>query len=383
MNRHFIKGVVYCRKIFFMKKLPIIVFLFINCSYVSAQVVKVPFTKDEWNMQYGEITPETYLDKEDILLKSGAIMTKHVNLLDGSFEVDMSFPEQRGFPGFAFRMQNEKSFENFYVRPHHSGNPDATQYTPVFNGQAGWQLYNGEGYTKEFTYKFNSWHHIKIDLHGLQAEIFIDDMQKPLIKVAELKNDWKGGQIGLISGGMPVHFANLQYTSTHGASPTRAAVPSNGTGGLVTRYQVSNVVNRALFEKKTQLEQALKDKFTWTTQSTEPSGLLDLARFSEVNKDSNAIAVKVLIESTAEQVKEISFGFSDYVTVYFNNRAVYSGSDKYMSRDYRFLGTIGFFDKLFLPLKKGMNELWFVVSEDFGGWGLQAKFENMDNISLK
>jgi len=38
---------------------------------------------------------------------------------------------------------------------------------------------------------------------------------------------------------------------------------------------------------------------------------------------------------------------------------------------------------LLLPLKKGVNELWFVVSEDFGGWGIKAKFENMEKISLK
>jgi hypothetical protein len=82
-------------------------------------------------------------------------------------------------------------------------------------------------------------------------------------------------------------------------------------------------------------------------------------------------------------VKTLSFGFSDYVTVFLNGKALYHGGDNFMSRDYRFLGTIGFFDMLFLPLKKGSNELWFVVSEDFGGWGVKAKFENMDNISLK
>jgi hypothetical protein len=78
-----------------------------------------------------------------------------------------------------------------------------------------------------------------------------------------------------------------------------------------------------------------------------------------------------------------AFGFSDGVTIYLNDKALYAGSDIFMSRDYRFLGTIGFFDTLFLPLKKGDNELWLVVSEVFGGWGVKAKLENMDNISLK
>ncbi len=95
------------------------------------------------------------------------------------------------------------------------------------------------------------------------------------------------------------------------------------------------------------------------------------------------MVARITIHSETEQVKRLYFGFSDYVTVFFNDKAMYSGMDNFMSRDYRFLGTIGFFDVLFLPLKKGDNELWFVLSEDFGGWGVKAKFENMEHIELK
>lgn len=55
----------------------------------------------------------------------------------------------------------------------------------------------------------------------------------------------------------------------------------------------------------------------------------------------------------------------------------------YDSRDHKFLGTIGFFDKLYLLLKKGKNELIFVVTEFFGGWGVKAKFDNIEGISLR
>jgi len=33
-----------------------------------------------------------------------------------------------------------------------------------------------------------------------------------------------------------------------------------------------------------------------------------------------------------------------------------------------------------LPLVKGDNDLWLAVSENFGGWGVKAAFENMDHI---
>jgi hypothetical protein len=84
-----------------------------------------------------------------------------------------------------------------------------------------------------------------------------------------------------------------------------------------------------------------------------------------------------------EKLKEIAFGFSDFVLAYLNGRALHYSMDNFMSRDYRYPGTVGFFDKLFLPLKKGDIELWFVVAENFGGWEVKAKFDNMDGITLK
>jgi hypothetical protein len=62
---------------------------------------------------------------------------------------------------------------------------------------------------------------------------------------------------------------------------------------------------------------------------------------------------------------------------------IYGGSDVYTSRDYRFLGTIGLFDELYLPLKKGDNELWFAVTENFGGWGVKAMFDDLSGIRIK
>jgi hypothetical protein len=43
------------------------------------------------------------------------------------------------------------------------------------------------------------------------------------------------------------------------------------------------------------------------------------------------------------------------------------------SRDRSFLGTVGLFDELILPLKRGDNELQFAVSEGFGGWAVVAQ----------
>jgi hypothetical protein len=59
---------------------------------------------------------------------------------------------------------------------------------------------------------------------------------------------------------------------------------------------------------------------------------------------------------------------SDRAVVYLNGRPLYRGDDTYRSRDYRFLGSIGWYDALYLPLEAGENELVIAVSEDLGGW---------------
>ena len=75
-------------------------------------------------------------------------------------------------------------------------------------------------------------------------------------------------------------------------------------------------------------------------------------------------------------------GFSDRAVVYLNGRALYRGDDTYRSRDYRFLGSIGWYDTVYLPLVEGDNELVVAVSEDFGGWGIQARFDSLDGLTL-
>jgi hypothetical protein len=366
-----------------MKKICLLTIAFFLAGFhLIAQTVQLPFDSDHWNLSGVQTKTETYEGKECLLLNSGSVFAKGVDLRDGTLEFDISVPQQRGFPGIGFRVADPKNYEHFYVRPHQSGNPDANQYTPVFNDHAGWQLYYGEGYSKAFPYKFNQWHHIKIDMHGITAEIYIDDMQTPAIKVKELKRGWKSGNIGLIGGNIPTRYANVQYVSKQVSEPAAIPVPANGANGLITKYQVSNAVSQQLFANKWQLTPDIKSKLQWTSRSTEYTGIINLGKFTKANDSANTMVCKIIIESETDQVKAMPFGFSDFVIVYLNDQALFIGKDNYMSRDYRFLGTIGFFDILPLRLKKGKNELWFVISENFGGWGLQAMFDNMSGIKL-
>jgi hypothetical protein len=69
--------------------------------------------------------------------------------------------------------------------------------------------------------------------------------------------------------------------------------------------------------------------------------------------------------------------------VYLNGQPIFAGRDDYRSRDYRFLGSIGYWDTLFLPLVEGNNELIVAVSESFGGWGLMARLHDSNGLTFR
>jgi len=108
-------------------------------------------------------------------------------------------------------------------------------------------------------------------------------------------------------------------------------------------------------------------------------GRLNLAKKFKLSDSQNMALAKFIVESSVDTIKRMDFGFNDRVIVYVNNNPIYIGDNTFRTRDYRFLGSIGYFDSVFLPLKKGENEVIFVVSESFGGWGLLAKIVDREN----
>jgi hypothetical protein len=96
----------------------------------------------------------------------------------------------------------------------------------------------------------------------------------------------------------------------------------------------------------------------------------------------DTVFARATIRSAVAQAKALELGFSDRVVVYLNGRTLFRGNDTYRSRDYRFLGSIGYWDTLFLPLEEGANELVVAVSETFGGWGIQGRFPDPAGVTF-
>ncbi len=360
-----------------MKKLVIILLLSITTGHAQT---KVPFNSGQWKFETKDYTLETYLGKESIRLNKNRATLPDVIFENGIIEYDIALPQGRAFIGVMFRMQDALNYEDFYFRPHQSGNPDANQYTPVYNGLAGWQLYYGSDYATPVKYPFNQWMHVKLLVSGKYLEVYLDDMEKPLL-FAEMKRPSKKGYLGISNFLSEGHFANFAYTVTDDVPlKSKPKPPVKTPMGTITKWHVSNVIPEKSLEGITTLK-GWTTPLTWTSATTEPTGILNLAHVVQGSQENNTAFVRILVDSDSNQVKKFMFGFSDRVKVFCNDELLFSGEDNFTSRDYRFLGTIGYFDAVYLHLKKGRNEIRLAISENFGGWGLQGKFA--DNNGLK
>jgi hypothetical protein len=92
------------------------------------------------------------------------------------------------------------------------------------------------------------------------------------------------------------------------------------------------------------------------------------------------VYARASISSERDQVKKLYIGYSDDVSVFLNDRILFRGRSAQNFRDPGFLGIINAEnDAVYLPLKKGRNELMLAVSELGGGWGFICRLVDPEN----
>ncbi|HBL29568.1 MAG TPA: hypothetical protein DD490_22265 [Acidobacteria bacterium] len=354
---------------------------------MTATPQPVPFDAGRWHWTAAEARIEDHLGRRSLYLKGGIATADGVRCANGWMEFDIAFTGARGFVGGAWRVLDAQNFEEFYLRPHQSGNPDANQYTPVFHGIRGWQLYHGKRYCVPVPYRFNAWIHVKILFAGAQAEIYVDDMEKPALFIDRLQRPVEPGGVGVSALDFaPAHFSDFSFVETD-TPPIQGTpgAPETPAPGVVASWSVSDTFRESEIEGRLTLGPDDLAARRWTRLAVEPSGLANLARVQGIRERNDTVFARTTVRSSHEQVKRLDVGFSDRVRVYLNGRLLFRGDDTAFSRDYRFLGSIGYYDALYLPLREGENEILVAVTEDprsLGGWGIQARVEDLAGLTL-
>jgi hypothetical protein len=305
---------------------------------------------------------------------AGTAFLKDVALRDVVIHVDVACTGARSYPGVLFRMESPGETERVYLRPHRagaSGYPDAVQYVPAFHGMDSWQLYNGGGCTAGAAIPAGQWVTVRIEVKGLQARVFVGDMERPALIVPELKRGEGRGAIGL-NGPKDgsAFFSNFRY-SDGSALAFDPPSPRHAPPGVVTQWELAGPVQAAGQDRDRYPGPEALRGTAWKAVQSDPSGLLDFSRhFGRLGASPDCAFARTRILSDRDQTLKYRFGYSDEVTVFLNGVPVFFGDSTYRYRDPSFLGIVGPFDALYLPLRKGENELLFTVTENMGGWGL-------------
>lgn len=359
------------------------------------QTLSIPPDSPRWELE-GQAKATEYQGRQCLYLDGGAAILKDLEMRDGVIDVDVATPANRGFFGVQFRIANEgANAEWVYLRQHKSGYPDALQYTPVLNTGLNWQIYNGPGFTGAIEIPKDVWFHMRLEVVGAQAKLYVKDMDKPALVMKDLKSGVQKGLVALYVLTGATYFSNFEVRETSAAPWERHYPPM--PPDTLTRWSLSPSYDALARNLERPLSPSERDAIRWQEVEAEPPGFVVINRYRdsphprvtfandfskrlEPQPGMKVVYARTTIVSDRDQVKKLYVGYSDDVSVFVNGKILYRGRSAQNFRDPGFLGIINpENDAIYIPLKKGQNELMLAVSELGGGWGFICRLVEMEN----
>ena len=146
---------------------------------------------------------------------------------NGSIEVDLSGApakgaddSARGFIGIVFRAQSASRFEIIYLRPTNSTAEDQLRrnHTTQYSAEPDWpwDRLRSESpgvYESWVDMPTGNWTHVRVDVHGTGAQLFVNNARNPCLIVRDLKLGDSEGSVGLWMGrDTEGYFRSLRIT---------------------------------------------------------------------------------------------------------------------------------------------------------------------------
>jgi hypothetical protein len=354
----------------------------------------VPADSTRWALE-GQAKPVEYLGRKCLLLDGGDATLKDFEMTDAVIDVDVATPARRGFFGLLFRLTSDgANGEEVYLRQHKSGAPDAMQYTPLLNTGRNWQIYNGPGFTGAVDIPKDAWFHLRLEVAGAQAKLYVADMERPALVMSDLKSGIRKGQVALYDLTGATYFSHFEIRATPAAAWERHMPPM--PPGTLTRWSLSPSYDALARNPERPLTPDEIGSIAWQDVDAEPPGFVVLYRYLqaphpavsfqgdfgkrlEPQPGMKVVYARTTIDADRDRVKRLSIGYSDDVSVFLNGKILYRGRSAQGFRDPAFLGIVNTEnDTVYLPLKKGANELILAVGELGGGWGFVCRLEDLE-----
>jgi hypothetical protein len=239
----------------------------------AGQAESIPTDSPRWQLE-GKAKATEYLGRRCLWLQDGAATLKKFEMTDGVIDVDMVGNGARGFYNILFRTQGDGNGEQVYLRPDKTGLDDAQQYTPTLNGAAAWQIYNGPGFTRAVDIPRDVWFHVRLEIAGAQAKLYVNDMREPSLVMNDLKSGIRKGGVGLEGA---AYFSNFAIRQTPPVAWERheSAMPA----ATITQWSLSRSLDALPRDLDRPLSKSEATAMTWQAITAEPPGFIVINRY--------------------------------------------------------------------------------------------------------
>jgi hypothetical protein len=166
--------------------------------------------------------------------------------------------------------------------------------------------------------------------------------------------------------------------------------------GTLTKWSLSPSYDALARDLEHPLSAQELSAMPWQEVEAEPPGIVAINRYRdsphprvsfandfskrlEPQPGMKVVYARTTIVAERDGVKRLNLGYSDDVSLFLNGRILYRGRSAQNFRDPVFLGIVSADDDVvYLPLKKGANELLLALSELGGGWGFIARLSDLE-----
>jgi hypothetical protein len=333
----------------------------------------------DWAAVKGVITEKEFLGRKALHLTRGPAYLPGSEFRNGVIEVDIAGAVMAGI---IFRMDADHNYEEAYIRLPKSGGLDALQYGPVFNGEFSWQFY--PEYQAAVVYPQNAWVHLKIVVENDKAAVYVLNQDTAVMYIDSLRGNHSAGKVGVWSLSTGAYFSNYSFRELT-AADRLPAIPLKSiyNTDAIHEWQISEpaVFTAAPPE---QLGADAISAHQWKTGASEPDGYLNINRFARkqtwgmgFQNSTDLVWLRYEWNEPAEGLKPLSFEFGNKAFIYLNRQKLFAGQNSFLLKTSFYRGDM---DKkmrantIFLPVKKGKNELLVAVASTGNGWGFVAQF---------
>jgi hypothetical protein len=385
--------------------------LFMAAS-VLGQVV--PLKAEDWVFRPGKVAfgDSAGVARMKILSSQGNVVLKQGDFSDGTIEFDV-IPTDPLFSQFVFRWQDSTETECFYFRTGrgagHAYVMEAVQYTPIVKGTMWWDIM--AHYQGNASFGQAAANHVKLVISGRRMLVFVNGglggviggagasggaagavssgpggavaLGRPTLDIGELEANTTHGRIGF-SGQAIISNLVLKPGKVEGLSPVAVTDPVANDPRYLRHWQMTapdSLAPGVDFSYGLMPGKAA----VWQPIDAERRGLINLGRKWVVNRSHQVIWLKTVVHADAAGRYNLRLGFVDEVWMFLNGRFLYTDKNFYgqpVAKTPR--GRLSLENAMVtLPLQEGDNELLVAVGSNFYGWGIMARFDDLDGLTIE